>query len=204
MTSPTRAPLYDLFKLIIAIILILILIFLVWIQPSGTPQSAISTSTSTPPLSVPTVATITSTPIPPTTTPLPTKTPPPTITPTQAATLTPSPMAQSTDEPLPTPIIEIPSDLKDCQVIARSQLQIGMKATILHRLNFRSSPGIFNNRILTNIPGTQVEVLGGPACTRYQNGGAYLWWQIKLPNGLVGWSAEASAFGSFYFMEPVK
>jgi len=31
-----------------------------------------------------------------------------------------------------------------------------------------------------------------------------LWWQIKLPNGLTGWSAEASAFGKFYFMEPVK
>jgi len=77
-----------------------------------------------------------------------------------------------------------------------------MRATILRRLNFRSSPGIRNNWILTNIPGTQVEVIGGPECTRYQNGGAYLWWQIRLPNGMEGWSAEASAFGGFYFMEP--
>jgi hypothetical protein len=79
-----------------------------------------------------------------------------------------------------------------------------MKATIAHIVNFRSSPGVFNNWILTNQPGIQVEVIGGPACTRYKNGGAYLWWQIKLPNGLAGWSAEASAFGKFYFMEPVK
>jgi hypothetical protein len=56
--------------------------------------------------------------------------------------------------------------------------------------------------ILTNIPNTQVEIIGGPACTRYEYGGSYLWWQIKLPNGLIGWSAEASAFGKFYFMEP--
>jgi hypothetical protein len=77
-----------------------------------------------------------------------------------------------------------------------------MNAVIQRRLNFRSSPGIMDNWILTNIPGTQVEVVGGPTCTRYQNGVAYLWWQIKLPNGSVGWSAEASASGMYYFMEP--
>jgi len=83
-------------------------------------------------------------------------------------------------------------------------LQVGMQATINRKVNLRSSPGLFNNWIAVNQPGTQVEVVSGPSCTRYQNGGAYLWWQIKLPNGLTGWSAEASAFGSFYFMEPVK
>jgi len=79
-----------------------------------------------------------------------------------------------------------------------------MKATILRRLNFRSSPGIRNNWIKTNLPGTRVDILGGPECTLYKNGGAYLWWRIELPDGQIGWSAEASAFGRFYFMEPVK
>jgi len=79
-----------------------------------------------------------------------------------------------------------------------------MQAVIQRRLNFRSSPGIMNNWIKTNLPGTLVEVIGGPECTRYKNGGAYLWWQIRLPDGQVGWSAEASAFGAFYFMEPVR
>jgi hypothetical protein len=79
-----------------------------------------------------------------------------------------------------------------------------MRAIIQRRLNFRSSPGIMNNWIKTNLPGTQVEVIGGPECTRYKNGGAYLWWQIKLPDGQIGWSAETSAFGAFYFMEPVR
>jgi hypothetical protein len=100
--------------------------------------------------------------------------------------------------------VEIPSEQNICEAISRSQLQVGMKATIVRQLNFRSSPGILYNWILTNNSNTQVEIVGGPTCTRYQNGGAYLWWQIKLPNGLIGWSAEASAFGAFYFMEPVK
>jgi hypothetical protein len=100
--------------------------------------------------------------------------------------------------------VEIPSEPEACAAISRSQLQIGMKAIIQRYLNFRSYPGLFNNLILTNNPGTEVEIIGGPACTRYQNGGAYLWWEIKLPNGLTGWSAEASAYGAFYFMEPIK
>jgi hypothetical protein len=79
-----------------------------------------------------------------------------------------------------------------------------MQATILRYLNLRSSPGFSNNWILTNVPGTKVEIIGGPACTQYQGGGAYSWWQIKLPNGQVGWSAEASASGAFYFMEPIQ
>ena len=79
-----------------------------------------------------------------------------------------------------------------------------MKAVIQRRLNFRAYPGLFKNLILTNQPGTEVEIVGGPACTRYREGGAYLWWEIKLPNGLTGWSAEASAFGAFYFMAPIE
>jgi hypothetical protein len=69
-------------------------------------------------------------------------------------------------------------------------------------LNFRSSPGIQNNWLLTNIPGTKVEVIGGPECTPHSIG-AYVWWQIKLPDGQIGWSAEASQYGSFYFLEPI-
>jgi hypothetical protein len=86
---------------------------------------------------------------------------------------------------------------------SRSQLQSGMNATILRRLNFRSSPGIRDNWVLTNIPGTQVEVVGGPECVPYWTG-AYVWLQIKLPDGRIGWSAEGSLHGSFYFMEPAR
>jgi len=216
MTASTRAPGYDLFKLIVAIVLLVIFLLLLWMRPSVQPQAAASISTSTPLPSSPTpfdqtqgkAAAPTQTFLPPTTTPIPTETslPAPTNTPIPTVTETsiPSPTIQPTDEPLPTPIVEIPSEPEVCAAISRSQLQVGMKAIIQRRLNFRSSPGIFNNLILTNIPGTEVEVTGGPACTRYENGGAYLWWEIKLPNGLTGWSAEASAFGTFYFMEPAQ
>ena len=115
---------------------------------------------------------------------------------------TETPLPPPTDEPLPTPIVEIPSGPEACAASSRSQLQVGMNAVIQRRLNFRSYPGLFNNLILTNDPGLEVEVIGGPTCTRYQEGGAYLWWEIELPDGLTGWSAEASAFGAFYFMEP--
>lgn len=200
MTASTRAPGYDLFKTIVAIILLLIFLLL-WfgIEPVRAPQAQEAF--------IPTFTLL-----PPTETPLPTQTAvpasstpqPPTATATTSDTPTPLAVTETpalTEEPLPTPIVEIPSEPEICAAISRSQLQVGMKAIIQRRLNFRSSPGIFNNLILTNVPGTKVEVVGGPACTRYENGGAYLWWEIKLPNGLTGWSAEASAFGSFYFME---
>jgi len=78
-----------------------------------------------------------------------------------------------------------------------------MNATILRRLNFRSSPGIGDNWLLTNIPNTRVEIVGGPECVPHFTG-AYVWWQIKLPNGQIGWSAEASMLGAFNFIEPIE
>jgi hypothetical protein len=80
---------------------------------------------------------------------------------------------------------------------------MGMQAAILRRLNFRSSPGIRNNWVRTNTPGTSVEVVGGPKCIPHL-AGAYVWWQIQLPDGNIGWSAEGSIHGTFYFMEPAR
>lgn len=197
MNTSSRALLYDLFKLIVAILLLLLFLFLILGQKTQLPTLASSTFTAHP--LTPTVTAPSSTPLPLTATPSPTQTNTPTLT----STLIPSPTESLVPEPLPTPIVEIPSDTNVCETISRSQLQIGMNATIVRRLNFRSSPGIQNNWILTNVPNTQVEIVGGPSCTRYKNGGAYLWWQIKLSDGQIGWSAEASAFGKFYFMEPI-
>lgn len=210
MRTSSHAPFYDLFKLIVAIILLIIFFFLMW-NGSTRAQSAQPVLQASP-LAQPVIVTATSTPPPPTesptptassstNTPTPSSTPPP---PTETSTLIASPTLPPVVETLPTPIIEIPSDTDVCAAFSRARLQVGMRATILRRLNFRSSPGIRNNWILTNISGTQVDVIGGPECTRYQNGGAYLWWQIRLPNGMEGWSAEASAFGGFYFMEPSR
>ena len=212
MSISSRAPFYDLFKLIVAIILFLIFLFLLfWMRPAQTPPPEPLPATLTPLPPMLTVATVSSTSSPLTETPsptlaLPSATPSSTsLPPTETSTpiLPPSATEPPVTETLPTPIVEIPSETEVCEAYSRMRLQVGMNATILRRLNFRSSPGIRNNWIKTNIPGTKVEVIGGPTCTRYQNGGAYLWWQIKLPDGQIGWSAEASAFGRFYFIEPV-
>jgi len=208
MSNSARVPFYDLFKLIVAIILLLIFVMLLFLNRSSQVRQIQVANPTTPPPSTSTVVPASSTPVPPTATLFPTNTPTSIPSPTTEPTLTDTPIPSVTESPvpeaLPTPIVEIPSDKNVCEAISRSQLQAGMKATIAHVVNLRSSPGVFNNWILTNRPGIQVDVIGGPACTRYKNGGAYLWWQIKLPDGQVGWSAEASAFGKFYFMEPSK
>lgn len=202
MTTSSRAPLYDLFKLIVAILLLLLFLFMIWGQK---PQPVLSNLTTSTTLHLtPIVATPLSTFAPPTATSSATSLPTATTLPTSTSTAIPTATQSPVPETLPTPIVEIPSTTQVCETVSHSQLQIGMKATITHTVNFRSSPAVMNNWILTNPPGIQVEVIGGPTCTRYKNGGAYLWWQIKLPNGLTGWSAEASAFGKFYFMEPVR
>jgi hypothetical protein len=123
---------------------------------------------------------------------------------TRTVTPFPSPTRTPVIESTPTSIIEPTAIEAACDAaILRSRLQPGMKATILRRLNFRSSPGIQDNWLRTNIPGTQVEVMGGPECIPHISG-AYVWWQIKLPDGKTGWSAEGSIHGTFYFMEPIR
>ena len=213
MNASTRAPGYDLFKLIVAIILLLIFLLL-WlgIKPVHAPyaeQAPVAGITSASPTEtyLPTLTPVLAS----AATEHPTSTPLPTSTETAIDTSTSIPILPTltvipapTEEALPTPIVEIPAQPSDCDAVSRSQLHVGTQATISRKVNLRSSPGLFNNWLAVNQPGTQVEIIGGPSCTRYKNGGAYLWWQIKLPNGKVGWSAEASAFGSFYFMEPVK
>ena len=217
MSTSARAPWYDLFKLVVTIILLLLFLFLLFSnRPSQTRQFQDADLTITPLPSLPsatlkaspTAVPASSTSLPPTATLVPTETSTPNPSPTNLPTLTPTTLPQATETPvpdtLPTPIVEIPADTKTCEAIAHSQLQVGMQAAVVQTVNFRSSPGIFNNWIKVNLPNTQVEIIGGPSCTRYENGGAYLWWQVKLPDGRIGWSAEASAFGKFYFMEPVK
>jgi hypothetical protein len=59
--------------------------------------------------------------------------------------------------------------------------------------------------MLTNATGTELEIIGGPACTAIGRNAAYQWWQVRrAEDGKVGWSAEASLTGRFYFLEPIK
>jgi cytoskeletal protein RodZ len=136
--------------------------------------------------------------------PSPTGTNPDAPTPSQSQTPLPTPTATLTIESTPSPTEETSATVTACEAAAsRSHLQTGTNAKILRRLNFRSSSGIRDNWLRTNIPGTVVEVVGGPECLPHL-AGAYIWWQVKLPNGEIGWSAEGSMHGTFYFMEPVQ
>lgn len=202
MDPSTRAPGYDLFKLIVAILLLILALVLLWVSP---PQASPPTSIPLPPTvtmpPTPTVVPVspTSPPLTATASPLPS----PTVTDIPNPTATPLPIPTETPavEVTTTPLAGAPATMACETALSRSRLRTGANATILRRLNFRSSPGIRDNWLLTNIPGTQVEVVGGPECVPYWNG-AYLWWQVQLPDGRVGWSAEGSLHGSFYFMEP--
>jgi hypothetical protein len=54
----------------------------------------------------------------------------------------------------------------------------------------------------TNPTNTQVEITGGPVCTPVGER-AYLWWQIRLPSGAEGWSAESQLNERSYLLEPI-
>ena len=92
---------------------------------------------------------------------------------------------------------------EDCPVLLPPRLQIGGVARVKFNLNMRTSPGIKDNWMLTNISGTELNILNGPVCV-LQEGGAYWWWEVENSSGLRGWSAEAQQQGLYYFLEPVS
>ena len=66
----------------------------------------------------------------------------------------------------------------------------------------RSDPSIDAAILQTNPANTLVEIIGGPVCTPVGER-AYLWWQIRLPDGAEGWSAESQLNQTSYFLEPI-
>jgi hypothetical protein len=129
----------------------------------------------------------------------PTQTPPNTATPSPTSTSTPLPtQEQATITPTPTPTLVL------CTGAMPSRLSIGMQVLVINNLNIRASPEFSNNSwIRTNPSGTVLEIIGGPVCNADPEI-PYLWWQVRTPGNLTGWSAEASAQGSFYFLEPIE
>lgn len=242
------APMYDLFKLIVALILLALIILMLLRPPSGssagvTPAGAASSS-GTNPTEPAAVAVNTAAPsataavennaeaedtavaedtaaVVEAATATPTATIAPTIEPTSTPTLEPTAEAQVTPTleatiaptpgeaaAMPTATADTgsttgqPADLAACAALP-SRLAIGDNARVMTNLIFRSSPGIENNIIRTHLPGTVMEVTGGPECVPYQNG-AYLWWELRHPDGTTGWSAEGSISSSNYFLQPVE
>ncbi len=94
--------------------------------------------------------------------------------------------------------------ITDCPGALPPRLAAGDKVRVVTNLNFRTSPGLLTtNWIQTNLTGTILTVLGETACTEYDFG-SYRWWKVQLENGAIGWSAEGSATGTLYFLEPIE
>jgi len=221
MDNQRNTRIYDLFKLIVALILLALLIILLLNfrgasiaknqnnlegQGNAAVQAPTATATEAAAAALPeatasptTAPAATTTPAP-TATTMPTATQPaPSPTPTTAAdTPTPTIAAES---PTPTPAQANASG--DCAAAIPSRLSVGMKARVISNLNFRSSPGIENNLLRVNPVGTQLEVISGPVCTPFGKG-AYLWWEVRSADGATGWSAEGTLEGKSYFLEPMK
>jgi hypothetical protein len=200
------APGYDLFKLLVAVILIILLALSFRSQQSALisqtadASTLASTATQIPaPLATKT-QTFTQTPAAQLDTPTPTLTPQPPmptavpLIPTETFTALPP-----TGAPTPTPDSGCPA--------LQSRIQIGDKVQVALRLNFRTGPGLEYPIIQTNGVGTNLEVIGGPICnvrTTSMGDKAYMWWNVRMSNGMEGWSAEAPLINSFYFLDPVK
>ena len=221
------APGYDLFKLAVTVILILILLLMLLRGCAGIP-AAPSPPTETPRVAEP-VASDTSQPAATETdvdslsseTAAPSSTSTaiePTVTPTTTATVIP---AVETTETTAVPAAETPEstaaeptataaaiaagagDSSSCNTSVPSRLSVGQAAVVLQRLNMRSQPSITAPILQTNPTSTQVEIIGGPECTPVGES-AYLWWQIRLPDGAEGWSAESPLNDATYLLEPVQ
>jgi hypothetical protein len=206
---------YDLFKTIVAVILALILLLML-LRGCST-NAAASAPTQVPPVQNPTrtlqaspavtktvsavesMQTSTSSPEPtaaaPTATPM---TEPATVTPT----VTP-PGSTETATATPEQATPAPAQSSSCNTASPSHLSVGQTARVLQRLNVRSEPSIRAAIIKVNRTNSQVQVTGGPVCEPVGNH-AYLWWQVQLPDGTQGWSAETPLNSSGYFLEPVQ
>ncbi|MBT3391800.1 MAG: hypothetical protein HN413_15485 [Chloroflexi bacterium] len=89
--------------------------------------------------------------------------------------------------------------IAECSQASPPRLAPGGQAEVLTNVNFRSSPGIGNNWVATLLPGEKLNVVGETFCD-----GTYLWWQLERENSDIGWTAEAPAAGTNYFLAPVE
>lgn len=211
------APRLDLFKLIVSLILVVILVLLL-LRGCGTktpapdatktPVSANPTETST--MLPAFTETSTAPPSTETLTPSPTL-PSSTVTATIISSDTTSTIApEATSTAAATEIATtatagatpVSGDGSSCNTSVPSRLSVGQQARVILRLNMRSDPSIEAAILQTNPANTQVEIVGGPVCTPVGER-AYLWWQIRLPDGAEGWSAESQLNQPSYFLEPI-
>ena len=218
------APGYDLLKLTVTIILVVILVLMLLRGCATTPAPVFpleNTSVSEPTENVALPAqteTELATDTPEDDTPSPAAT----GTPTSAdATLTPTSQPETetatptVDAALSTAVTTLPAPTAtevaaatpsgaqnaSCNTSVPSRLEVGQTARVVQRLNMRAAASITAPIVQTNAVNRQVEIIGGPVC-QPMGERAYLWWQIRLPDGAEGWSAESPLNEATYLLEP--
>lgn len=191
-------PGYDLFKLIVSVILTILLIALLLREQNQ--RMIIPTATIALP-APPVTVTSSQTSVSPTVSPSPTSPPP-------AATEAPPP-----EQPTPAPTAPPPTaqptfeSASETCPSAPSRIQVGDDVRVLHWLYFRKGPGLNWPILLTNGPGTEMKVVGGPVTTCRDSvigRRGYIWWNLQMRDGREGWSAEAPLIESKYFLEPIR
>lgn len=205
------APGYDLFKTIVTVVLAIILLLMLLrgcatdaTTPAATEVIAAPNATETHasmPVATDTISigdaiqTLTPTPEPPANEP--------TVTPAAADDPTATTTAAEPEAPTATPEQAAPTQEQNvsCNTVVPSRLNVGQTAQVVRRLNMRNDAFIDAAIIQTNPINAQVEIIGGPVCTPVGER-AYLWWQIRLANGVEGWSAESPLNEASYFLEP--
>jgi hypothetical protein len=212
------APRYDHFKTVVAVILAIILLLMLLrgcatnpVPSAPSENLPVASATDLLPTSAPPTQTVPA--ANPTKTASPTSVPPTArvtatatamvATPTAiAATATLASVATEAATAVPAQAASTQSN-GSCNTVAPSRLTVGQKARVTQRLNVRSSASIQASILKVNPANSQVEIIGGPTCEP-AGGHAYLWWQIRLADGMEGWSAESPLNSAGYFLEPIQ
>ena len=205
------APSYDLFKTIVTVLLLVILLLMLLRGCAMNPMTPAPTVTAVPqtteissPSPLPVIAETTSIVATETVTAAAFTATPTAATTEATATVTATLMAATTEASTTvTPTAAGQSNgSTSCNTSVPSRLSVGQTARVVTRLNMRSEASIGSALIQTNPTNTQVEIIGGPVCESVGER-AYQWWQIQLPDGSEGWSAETQLNNPTYFLEPV-
>lgn len=89
-----------------------------------------------------------------------------------------------------------------CDNAPSSPLEVGMRAYVCTKSDgvfVRAVPGRRGRIIASVQPGTELEIISGPEC-----GDGWVWWRVRLANGLEGWMAEGGDNVDPKFLCPKK
>ena len=120
-----------------------------------------------------------------------------TATPSITATILPSPsLAPTITPPNFTPATFTPIPIT-CAGAPTTRLSLNRQAEVVSRqtVRMRETPSLAGNLILNISRGEVVTTVDGPVCAD-----EFIWWQIQLQDGTLGWIAEGSS--TQYFVEP--